>query len=85
MCMSLTHRLQLLLEPAQYERLSLRAQSEGRSIGSLVREAIDRAWAEPDAARRAAADIVLQADPMDVPDVADLRRELDELRAGRFA
>jgi len=85
MCMSLTHRLQLLLEPAQYERLSQRARSEGRSVGSLVREAIDRAWAEPDAARRAAADAILQADRMPVPDVADLRRELADDRSHRFA
>jgi len=82
--MALTHRLQLLLEEAQYERLSARARSEGRSVGALVREAIDLAWAEPDTARRAAAETILAAEPMDVPDVAALRRELDDLRAARF-
>ncbi len=84
MHMALTHRLQLLLEESQYERLSARAGSEGRSVGALVREAIDLAWAEPDNARRAAANVILSAEPMDVPDVEALRREIDDARAGRF-
>ena len=85
MCMSLTHRLQLLLEESQYVRLSARAEHEGRSVGSLVREAIDLAWTEPDAVRRTAVDTILGADRMDVPDVEELRREFDDARAGRFA
>lgn len=85
MCMSLTHRLQLLLDDAQYERLAHRSSVEGRSIGALVRDAIDASWVEVDVRRRAAADVVLSADPMPVPEPEDLRRELDEMRAGRFA
>ena len=85
MCMSLTHRLQLLLEESQYVRLSARAEHEGRSVGSLVREAIDVVWTEADAVRRTAVDTILGAERMDVPDVEELRRELDDARAGRFA
>lgn len=87
MCMSsgLTHRLQLLLDEDRYERLVDRSRSEGRSIGALVREAIDLAWVEPEAQRRAAADLILLAEPMQVPDPAELRAELDDMRAGRFA
>lgn len=61
-------------------------ESPGRvpSGWTLVREAIDLAWAEPDTARRAAAETILAAEPIDVPDVAALRRELDDLRAARF-
>ena len=83
--MSLTHRLQLLLEEGQFERLSARAKSEGRSVGALVREAIDLAWVQPANARNAAAEAILSADRMDVPDIDELRRELDDLRAGPFA
>ncbi len=83
--MALTHRLQLLLEEHQFERLAHRARTEGRSVGALVREAIDLAWAEPEAQRRAAAERIFSAEPMAVPEPDDLRRELDELRAGRFA
>lgn len=85
MCMSLTHRLQLLLDESQFERLAHRASVEGRSVGSLVREAIDLAWAEPDVQRRAAIDEILSAEPMEVPSVQDLKAELDEMRMGRFA
>ena len=85
MCMSLTHRLQLLLEEEQYERLARHAQAEGRSVGSLVRQAIDMAWVEPDARRRAALDIILSAETMPVPDVDELRDELDQVRAGSLS
>ena len=83
--MPLTHRLQLLLEESQYERLSARAEQEGRSVGSLVREAIDVVWTEADAVRRTAVDTILSAERMDVPDVEELRRELDDACAGRCA
>ena len=35
------HRTQVLLEEHQYRRLKREAQNSGRSIGDLVREAID--------------------------------------------
>lgn len=85
MCMSLTHRMQLLLEPEQYDRLAQRARVEGRSMGALIREAIDLAWVAPDAQRQVSANLILDAEPMDVPSPDALRRELDETRAGRFA
>lgn len=83
--MSLTHRMQLLLEPEQYARLLERSQAEGRSIGALIREAIDHAWVAPGVERRLAADVILGAEPMEVPEPDALRRELDDVRAGRFA
>jgi len=83
--MSLTHRLQLLLEESQYERLAHRAAVEGRSVGALVREAIDLAWTQPDVQRRSAIDVVLNAPLMDVPSVEDLKVELADQRAGGLA
>lgn len=85
MCMSLTHRLQLLLDEEQYQRLAHRASGEGRSVGSLVREAIDLAWTQPDAQRRIAADRILAAPPLPVSDPGELKAELDVIRSGRFA
>ena len=72
--MSLTRRIQVLLEESQYERLLANARSESRSVGSLVREAIDLAWVESEKARKAAADAILSADRMDVSDISELRR-----------
>jgi hypothetical protein len=45
----------------------------------VVREAIDRGVSNPDARRRAAGRRLLAADDMQVPDVAELRSELDAL------
>jgi len=58
------HRTQVLLEEHQYRRLKRESQSSGRSIGELVREAIDdkyrpsqeRMWAALQASRGAWAD-----------------------------
>lgn len=80
MCMSLTRRLQLLLDEEQYERVADRAAREHRSVASVIREAIDQSLAVPDGRRRRAGDRILAADPMPVPDPDDLRRELDGLR-----
>ena len=40
------HRMQVLLEEAQYEALAHRAQATGRSIGALVRAAVDQAYGQ---------------------------------------
>jgi hypothetical protein len=58
------HRTQVLLEEHQYRRLKLESESSGRSLGELVREAIDdkyrpsqeRMWAALDASWGAWAD-----------------------------
>ena len=58
------HRTQVLLQEHQYRRLKREAQNSGRSIGELVREAIDekyrpsqeRMWAALEASRGAWAD-----------------------------
>ncbi len=58
------HRTQVMLEEHQYRRLKRESESSGRSIGELVREAIDdkyrpsqeRMWAALRASRGAWAD-----------------------------
>ena len=58
------HRTQVMLEEHQYRRLKRESESSGRSIGDLVREAIDdkyrpsqeRMWAALKASRGAWAD-----------------------------
>lgn len=82
MCMSMTRRLQILLDEERHERL-LRASRERRqSVGAVVRDAIDRALPGDEDRRRRAGRAILAAEPMDVPDdPAELRRELDEARS----
>lgn len=83
MSMSLERRLQILIDDARHRRITEIARARGVSVAAVVREAIDRGLADPVDRRRAAARRVLDAPGMPVPDPAELRRELDDLRARR--
>lgn len=82
--MSLTHRLQVLLDEQQYSRLSKQAKLENRSIGSLIRQAVDQVWTTPDEHKVALLEAILAEQPMPVPDPEELSRELDSIRGERF-
>ena len=83
MYMSLDRRLQLLLDEERYRRVAALADRRGTSVASVIREAIDRGLPRPDEDRQLAGRFVLDAAPMEVPDVDALREELDELRGRR--
>lgn len=83
MCMSLDRRLQLLLDEERYQRVAQLARRRGTSVASVIREAIDRGLPRHDEDRQLAGRLVLEAAPMEVPEVADLNVELDELRGRR--
>jgi hypothetical protein len=77
---TLSHRTQLLLDDERHRRLEEEARRTGRSIASLVREAIDARYerAQQGAGRRHAAAMLLDAPrPSDPePDWAEVEREL---------
>ncbi len=78
MCMY-ERRLQLLLDKERYERVAARARRRRVSVATVIREAIDTALPSAGQGRRAAADRILAATPISLPDdPAELRRELDE-------
>ncbi len=79
----LTRRLQVLVDDERYVRLERLAHAQRVSVATLVREAIDAAYPASSPARRRAAQHILSAEPMDVPDIDDLRDELDQLRGSR--
>jgi hypothetical protein len=79
----LSHRLQVLIDERRYRRLQASAEKRGVSIGQLIREAIDRSYSSDEDRRAAAGQRILEAAPMDVPDVTELKRELEEVRARR--
>jgi hypothetical protein len=81
---SLTHRTQILLDDERHALLRRRSAVTGRSVGDLIREAIDRQLADADADERAAASAreralegFLAADPMPVEDWSEVERELE--------
>jgi len=80
----LDRRLQVLIDEERWQRLQSEAGQRHVSVSTLVREAIDLQYPVGEERRRAALARLLAAEPMEVPDVADLRRELDEARAARF-
>ena len=82
MCMPLEHRLQILLDDDRHRRLTAAARARGVSVATIVREAIDRGLPD-ETARRSAGRAVLDAPDMAVPDVDDLRDELEALRGRR--
>ena len=82
--MHMSHRLQILLDKDQYARLAQRAKAQGRSIGALIREAIDHMWTGTDIRKAALLDAILADAPMPVPEPADLALELDEIHGSRF-
>ena len=85
MHMSLTRRTQLLLDEARYERLQAEADSTGRSVAAVIREAIDERLARDDERRREAGRRLLEAPrPTDPePDWDDVKPDLlDQVYGG---
>ena len=77
------HRLQILLDDERHSRINAAAEERGVSVATIVREAIDRGLPSTDRRRRGAARRLLDAPDMSVPDVAELRSELEALRSRR--
>ena len=80
----LDRRLQVLIDKDRWSRLDREASRRGVPVAVLVREAIDERYPSDIDARRVALQAVLDAEPMDVPEPSELRRELENIR-GRGA
>lgn len=83
MHMALEHRLQILLDEERHARVASAARERGVSVATVVREAIDHGLAAPAGRRRAAGRRLLEAPDMPVPEPAELKGELEALRARR--
>lgn len=84
MCMPhFGNRLQILLDDQRHQRITDIARERGVSVATVVREAIDRGLADPAERRRSAGRRLLDAPDMPVPDIGELRAELDALRGRR--
>lgn len=73
--MALTTRVQVLFEPSQVTRLQAIAEAEGRSLGALVRDAVDRVYLSGDRAARLAAVERMAAMSLPVADWEQMERE----------
>lgn len=79
----LDRRLQVLIDEDRWARLEGEASRRGVPMAVLVREAIDEGFPALAGERRAALQAILEAEPMDVPESAQLRQELDSIRSRR--
>ena len=76
----LNRRMHVLLDDERLERLRRRAEARGSSVGSVVRDAIDRELDRgPDPAAMAALESFLAAPPVPVGEPDELDRELEEM------
>ena len=71
-----TERTQVLLTPEQRRRLERRAADQHRSVGALIRDAVDAYTGSSGRSRRDAADSLLAADAP-VGDWEAMKREIE--------
>lgn len=79
----LDRRFQILLDPERFERLEREARIREISVAALIREAIDQTYPAVSAAKATAAERILSAPDMTVPEPEALRAEVEALRARR--
>jgi hypothetical protein len=75
-------RLQILLDEPRYRRVAGIARDRQTSVAAVIREAIDLLDPDERARKRAAGKAILEAEPMPVPDMEELKAELEEIRSG---
>lgn len=81
----LQRRLQILIDDARYQRLQDRARDRGTSVAAVIRDLVDTGLPASDAARREAADFILNGASTPVPDdPRDIRREIEAAHEARF-
>jgi predicted transcriptional regulator len=74
-------RLQILLDDARYRRVATAARARKTSVAAIIREAIDQALPVELERKRRAADELLAAEPVEVPETVEELKA--EFRAGR--
>jgi hypothetical protein len=79
---ALSERVQVLLSPAQTQRLKAIARREGRSVGSLIREAVEERYFRQDEEQRLAAVRRMAAMSLPVGDWQEMERESERWESG---
>lgn len=75
---TLTRRLQVLVDEARYHRLEAIAARQRTSVGTLVREALDRAYGLDGPSPEDAVERFLERPPLDLGDWDDAKRDIAE-------
>jgi hypothetical protein len=75
---TLTRRLQVLLEEERFAQLEQLARDRGTTVASLVRDALERAYALDALPADVAADRFLAREPIDLGSWADAKRDIED-------
>ena len=76
-------RLQILLDDVRYRRVAAAARARKTSVAAVIRDAIDQALPVELETKRQAWRELMEMEPIPVPEtVEELKRELDDIRAG---
>lgn len=75
----LTRRTQLLLDDERYTQLARLAEQTQRSVGAVIREAIDRYLPSTTMTRAQALEYFDTAPRLDISDPEEIRREIDTM------
>lgn len=75
-----SERTQVLLSPEQVERVQRIARREGKSVGAVIRDAVDAYTWTPQDRRRAALDRMLAMEPLPVDDWDVMKAQILESR-----
>jgi hypothetical protein len=70
-----TKRIQVLVSPEQHTRLQAIAQTQGESVGALVRKAVEEVYLRPEQQERMAAVQQMAALALPVADWEQMERE----------
>jgi hypothetical protein len=83
MSMPHEHHSQIPIDDERHQQVMQAARERGVSVATVVREAIDRGVSGPPSRRVAAGRRLLAAEDMPVPELRELRAELQACRALR--
>lgn len=77
-----THKIQVTLEPEQYERVAEIAMRDGKKLAAVVRESVVRYCLEPEQ-KRQRLEALRELEALDLPtgDYADWKRQYAERKA----
>lgn len=73
---TMSRRLQILIDERRYDLLERESRRSGRSVAELIRESVDRVYGVDRTARQAALDTLLGEAPMPVDDWDDMKRDM---------
>jgi hypothetical protein len=72
----LSKRVEVLFDPKQYSELEHVSQRNGKSVGALIREAVERQFLQPTRRQRLAAVKRLTSQQIDWPPWEDLKEQI---------